>query len=137
MFYNHAFQPGREQRQTRTVFGGLSRRGIPAEGCWTHMENLSGEQFPALATRPPRQYLQTVDGETVVDVAAICDKDGLVWLGKDGSLHAGGHRLDNFYTYTDDPDRQLISMGGYLIVWPDKCWANAARLRLGQSMRVT
>ena len=116
-----------------TTFGGYCRRDVIGDGQWYEMQNMSGAKYPAICTRQKRKILTMVNGEYVGNVAAICDMDGLVWLGRDGSLHAGGHALENFYTYTDE-DRQLIPMGGYLIVWPDKVWANAVKLRLGQEM---
>lgn len=116
-----------------TTFGGFCHRDVIGDGQWYEMQNMSGAKHPAICTRPKRKILTMVNGEYVGNVAAICDMDGLVWLGRDGSLHAGGHALENFYTYTE-ADRQLIPMGGYLIVWPDKVWANAVKLRLGQEM---
>ncbi len=116
-----------------TTFGGYCHRDVIGDGQWYEMTNLSGAKYPAITTRAQRQILTKVDGEYVMNVAAICDMDGLVWLGKDGSLHAGGNSLPGFYTYTE-ADRQMIPMGGYLVVWPDKVWANAVKLRLGQEM---
>lgn len=116
-----------------TTFGGYCHRDVIGDGQWYEMQNMSGAKHPAICTRQKRKILTMVNGEYVSNVAAICDMDGLVWLGKDGSLHAGGHALENFYTYTDE-DRQMIHMGGYLILWPDKVWANAVKLRLGQEM---
>ena len=116
-----------------TTFGGYCRRDVIGDGQFFEMENMSARKYPAITTRQKRQMLTMVNGEAVGNIAAMVDMDGLVWLGKDGSLHAGGHALENFYTYTE-ADRQMIPMGGYLIVWPDKVWANAVKLRMGQEM---
>lgn len=116
-----------------TTFKGYSHREVIGDGEWYEMTNMSARKYPAITTRPKRQFLSMVNGEAVSNVAAMVDMDGLVWLGKDGSLHAGGHRLENFYTYTE-ADRQLVPMGGYLVVFPDKVWANAVKLRLGGEM---
>lgn len=116
-----------------TTFGGYCHRDVIGDGQFFEMENMSARKYPAITTRPKRQMLTMVNGEAVGNIAAMVDMDGLVWLGKDGSLHAGGHALENFYTYTE-ADRQMIPMGGYLIVWPDKVWANAVKLRMGQEM---
>ena len=116
-----------------TTFKGYSHREVIGDGEWYEMTNMSARKYPAITTRPKRQILSMVNGEAVSNVAAMVDMDGLVWLGKDGSLHAGGHSLENFYTYTE-ADRQLVPMGGYLVVFPDKVWANAVKLRLGGEM---
>ena len=116
-----------------TTFKGYSHREVIGDGEWYEMTNMSARKYPAITTRPKRQFLSMVNGEAVSNVAAMVDMDGLVWLGKDGSLHAGGHSLENFYTYTE-ADRQLVPMGGYLVVFPDKVWANAVKLKLGGEM---
>lgn len=116
-----------------TTFKGYSHREVIGDGEWYEMTNMSARKYPAITTRPKRQILSMVNGEAVSNVAAMVDMDGLVWLGKDGSLHAGGHSLENFYTYTE-ADRQLVPMGGYLVVFPDKVWANAVKLKLGGEM---
>lgn len=116
-----------------TTFKGYSHREVIGDGEWYEMINMSARKYPAITTRPKRQIVSMVNGEAVSNVAAMVDMDGLVWLGKDGSLHAGGHSLENFYTYTE-ADRQLVPMGGYLVVFPDKVWANAVKLRLGGEM---
>lgn len=116
-----------------TTFKGYSHREVIGDGEWYEMTNMSARKYPAITTRPKRQIVSMVNGEAVSNVAAMVDMDGLVWLGKDGSLHAGGHSLENFYTWTE-ADRQLVPMGGYLVVFPDKVWANAVKLRLGGEM---
>lgn len=116
-----------------TTFGGYCHRDVISDGQWFDMTNMSARKYPAITTRPNRQILTKVNGEAVRNVAAMVDMDGLVWLGKDGSLHAGGNVLPNFYTYTE-ADRQMVPMGGYLIVFPDKVWANAVKLRMGGEM---
>ena len=116
-----------------TTFGGYCHRDVISDGQWFDMTNMSARKYPAITTRPNRQILTKVNGEAVSNVAAMVDMDGLVWLGKDGSLHAGGNVLPNFYTYTE-ADRQMVPMGGYLIVFPDKVWANAVKLKQGGKM---
>ena len=116
-----------------TTFGGYCHRDVISDGQWFDMTNMSARKYPAITTRPNRQILTKVNGEEVSNVAAMVDMDGLVWLGKDGSLHAGGNVLPNFYTYTE-AERQMVPMGGYLIVFPDKVWANAVKLRMGGEM---
>lgn len=116
-----------------TTFQGYCHRDVISDGQWFDMTNMSARKYPAITTRPNRQILTKVNGEAVSNVAAMVDMDGLVWLGKDGSLHAGGNVLPNFYTYTE-AERQMVPMGGYLIVFPDKVWANAVKLRMGGEM---
>lgn len=116
-----------------TTFQGYCHRDVISDGQWFDMTNMSARKYPAITTRPNRQILTKVNGEAVSNVAAMVDMDGLVWLGKDGSLHAGGNVLPNFYAYTE-AERQMVPMGGYLIVFPDKVWANAVKLRMGGEM---
>ena len=132
MFYKN-YQNMATATEMISTFGGYCHKDVIGDGQWYEMTNMSARKAPAICTRKNRQILTAVNGEAVGNVAAIVDMDGLVWLGKDGSLHAGGHKLDNFYTYTE-AERQMIPMGGYLIVFPDKVWANAVKLRMGGEM---
>ena len=85
-----------------TAFGGLDLRGGAAEGTFAHMENMT------LAV------LDTPNGLTA--------KDAPIWV--DGTaLYING--LSAGLTLTDSP-KQLVSMGSYLLIWPDKVYINTA-----------
>ena len=83
------------------------------------MENLWAGGYPALETRPPR-------GTTAVLKAPhglVC-RDAPVWV--DGTaLYVNGDRTGLVLT---EGGKQLVSMGAYLLIWPDKKYINTQDL---------
>lgn len=122
MFFN-AMRVLSRSRRTVSRFLGLDRQG--AEGSFIHMENLCADGYPALQTRPFRT-LET----QLARPNGLAVKDALVWV--DGNtLYVGGKATG--LVLTDTP-KQLVSMGAYLLIWPDKMWINTADLSQFGSM---
>jgi len=108
-----------QRRTTVSAFGGYDRRCGAAEGTFAHMENLCADGWPALTTRPRRGVVTTL-----TDPNGLTAKDALIWV--DGTaLYVNGHATG--LTLTVGP-KQLISMGSYLLVWPDKMYIDTAKL---------
>ena len=64
-----------QRRKTVSVFGGLDRRSGGAEGTFAHMENLCGDDWPALTTRPRRGVVTTLAHPN-----GLIAKDALIWV---------------------------------------------------------
>ena len=130
MFYPTLTPPG-VTRTCQSVFGTLSTRPVPPEGALAAMKNLAATAYPALTTRPHRGAVATLDGAAVAACQALCYKDCLLWLDAAGTLHGGGYSLASFADPADGRPRQLVTMGAYLCVFPDRRWCNAALLCQG------
>lgn len=117
-----------------STFQGYCHRDVIADGQWYEMRNMSARKYPAISTRPKRRILTKVDGQPVTDAAYLCDMDGLVWIGSDGTLHAGRYSMAGFVDLSGT-GQQLVPMGAYLTVWPARRWADISRLRNGYEMR--
>lgn len=105
------------QAAALTSFGGLDLRGGAAEGTFRHMENMTAADWPALSVRAPRGTVAVLDAPN-----GLTAKDAPVWV--DGTaLYING--LSAGLTLTDSP-KQLVSMGSYLLIWPDKVYINTA-----------
>lgn len=108
-----------QHRTTVSVFGGYDRRAGAADGTFAHMENLCADGWPALATRPRRGLVTTLTAPN-----GLTAKDALIWV--DGAtLYVNGHATG--VQLTDGP-KQLVSMGSYLLIWPDKMYLDTAKL---------
>lgn len=109
----------RQSRVTINDFLGLDRREKAPQNSFNDMANMSSDGFPALQTRPRRgkvMLLQRGNG--------LIQKDTLIWV--DGStLYVGGSATG--LVLTDSP-KQLVSMGAYLVIFPDKKWINTRDL---------
>lgn len=100
-------------------FGGLDRTGSPPIGSWSAEQNLSSRCYPALATRPGRTTVATLP-----NAGALIAKEHL-WHVDGACLRHDDVSVDLGLT---SGDKQLLSMGAYLLVWPDKKFLNTADL---------
>lgn len=135
-------------------FGGLCHRERNADGTGTTRKNgalqfydeknLSARDFPALSTREKRETISTefddYSGQTDypgIPKGGIIAKDKLFWLYAysqvmDGTKTKLGITDGNVRSkleavgINNDGEKQLISMGAYILVWPDKVWINTA-----------
>ena len=108
-----------QRRVTVDRFLGLDRRAGSAMGCFQNMENLWSGGYPALETRPAR-------GETAVlsKPNGLTCRDALVWV--DGTaLYVGGEKTG---LALSDGEKQLVNMGAYLLIWPDRKYINTQDL---------
>lgn len=106
---------------TTEQFFGLDRRLKAPDGTFSAMRNLSGEDYPVLSTRHYRGNMATLN-----DPRGMIAKDALAWV--DGStLFYNGFQVQGV-VLSAPGEKQLVSMGAYLIIWPDKYYVNTADL---------
>lgn len=97
------------------VFGGYNHNLRISEGEFYEMQNMSSDYYPILAPRKKRGVFQS--GEAIHGLIA---KDGLGWVdGKDFVIN--GHPVD---LGLEAGEKQLLSMGAYVIILPDKKYIN-------------
>ena len=108
-----------QQRITADRFLGLDRRGGSPMGSFREMENLWAGGYPVMETRPARGVVNMLKEPR----GLIC-RDAPVWV--DGrTLFINGQKTELVLT---DGDKQLVSMGAYLLIWPDKKYINTQNL---------
>lgn len=110
---------GKVSRENVTSFGGYHAGARIAEGEFAAMKNCTGDQFPLIATRRKRGVYASP-----ARCNGLLAKDSLCWV--DGSKFV----MNGFETelhLTDGP-KQLVSMGAYVIIFPDKKYINTADL---------
>ena len=108
-----------QQRLAVAEFGGLERRPGGGAGYPAEMENLWSGGYPALETRPQRSVAALLTAPH-----GIVGKDGLFWVDGTG-LYANGIKTGLVLT---EGDKQLVGMGAYLLVFPDKKYINTQKL---------
>ena len=112
-------EQGRLSRENQTVFGGYHAGARIGSGEFAAMENFSSDAYPLLATRPLRgiyAYPAACSG--------LIAKDSLCWV--DGSKFVvNGYEIELHLT---DGQKQLVSMGAYVVIFPDKKYINTADL---------
>ena len=127
MFFSRMKTP-QLHRITVNRFGGLDLRDRPAENCPAAMENLCSDGEGALRTRPKRSVVTQL-----AQPGGVTDKETLIWV--DGhTLYVGGVAVGAVLTAGE---KQFVSMGAYLLVFPDKLWVNLRDLSRFGSMENT
>lgn len=108
------------KRVTRTAFGGYCHReNAGAHELWD-MENLTAAHAPAIAARSPRYRVAEMENPQ-----GVVAGDGLYYV-RDGWLCSWRDGVETVINPTQRLDRtgekQLVQMGSYLLVFPDKCY---------------
>ena len=98
-------------------FGGYDHRLRIADGAWFDTENLSSDLAPMLSVRRPR-------GNTHLRAAALLEKDALAYVSEDGTLYY--NFLPTAVTGLSAAPKQIVGMGAYLVIFPDKVYFNTA-----------
>lgn len=92
------------------TFGGIDLGERVAEGSWAWTENLSSREYPALTNREKRGIFRTL-----VNPGGMIGKEKLFWI-EDGYIWYDGGRYDA----VTPGEKQLVSMGAYVLIFPDK-----------------
>lgn len=109
----------RQSRVTVNRFPGLDRRPRGQEGSFREMENLCAQGYPTLTVRCPRGIAGSVTAP-----GGLTAKDGLIWV--DGhTLYINGSAAG---LVLSEGKKQLVSMGAWLLIWPDKLYINTKDL---------
>ena len=109
--------PSRQTRIVTDVFTGYDHRPRVADGAFYQTENLSSRQYPLLCTRPRRGIVKTL-----VKPGGLLGKDSLCRV-EDGTLYV--NQLATPVTGLSAGEKQLVSMGAYVLIFPDKRYYNS------------
>lgn len=122
MFYPK-LAAGRQQTLTTEAFGGYDHNLELADGEFYDMENLSADEYPLLAPRPRRGTAQAIEG-----VQGILAKDALCWV-QNQVLYINGASMEAYMPSVSISagEKQLISMGAYLCIFPDGIYFNTEK----------
>lgn len=97
-------------------FKGYNNTDRAGKGEFTAMENMTGDRFPLLSPRKPRGTVQELGKAN-----GLLAREKLLWVDGTG-VYYGGELIG---TVTDG-EKQLISMGAYVLIFPDKKYYNTA-----------
>ena len=106
---------------TTQVFYGYDHNPRARDGAFYNMENMSGRSYPLITTRRGRKIFR----ERMTNPSGLIAKDQLYWVDS-GVFYAGGNAVNGF-TLKNGP-KQLVSMGAYIVIWPDKKYINTQDL---------
>ena len=110
-----------ESRQTQDVFAGYNHNLRIGENEFYDMRNLTSDVAPVLSPRKARGiYLEAENAQGMIAKDSLCYVDGSYFV-------MNQYRIDmGLSTAEEDCPKQLISMGAYVIILPDKKYINTA-----------
>lgn len=107
--------PAQSKDVTDTFYGYNHRLKI-GDGEFYHTQNLSTRDFPMLSTRKRRGMVRKL-----TKPQGLLAKDKLCWV-DNGALYYGGEATP--VRGLSDGHKQLVSMGAYVCIFPDKVYYN-------------
>ena len=99
------------QKKTIGTFGGINENEVINENEFAEMKNMSSDLYPAIGPRPAR-------GEVIAKLQkpnGTHYNNGLIWVDGTDFYYKG-----NLVGTVEDSEKQMVSMGAYVLVWPDK-----------------
>ena len=111
--------PQFEQQYTQQLltdtFGGYDHQLKIPDGEWYDTMNMTTDYAPMMANRKPRCDV----GKTA---CAMIEKKALAYVGTDGTLYFNW--LPTGLTGLQVGEKQMVSMGAYIVIFPDKKYFN-------------
>lgn len=104
-------------QQVTDVFRGYHHDLRIGDGEFYEMQNLTSDYYPMLASRKRRGVLDA----TLTAPGGMLAKEALAYA-DNGKLYYNGYEIVGL-TLTAG-EKQLVSMGAYLLIWPDKKYLN-------------
>ena len=98
-------------------FGGYDHRLRIADGRWYDTRNLTSDFAPMLSSRAARGYTHRL-------ATALLEKDALAYVSPEGTLYYNFRPTG--VTGLSGGEKQLVGMGAYLLIFPDKVYFNTA-----------
>ena len=109
-------RPTAQSRLVTDVFSGYDHRLRLPDGAFHDTRNLSARHYPLLCTRPRRGLVATLPSP-----GGLLGKDALCCV-SGGTLYVG--ELPTALTGLAPGEKQLVGMGAYVLVFPDKKYYN-------------
>lgn len=113
----------------QTRFSGINNLNGTPLGEWEEMHNMTSDSYPAVCNMPCRRYKSLP-----IDMTGFMFKDDmLVYTVSDG-IYIGDTKID---LELSDTQKNLVSMGAYIVILPDWIVINTEDMTNIDSLRVT
>lgn len=107
--------------QSVDSFGGLNQNARISENEFAAMHNMCGDHFPVLSVRRRRGIWARPES-----CQGLIAKDALCWVDGSDFVMDGYHYDLGLSTRPADCPKELVSMGAYVVILPDKKYINTA-----------
>lgn len=106
------------RRSMTDAFQGYDNSAVISEKCFSDMKNLSLREYPALSSRKKRGKI----GQGTDIKAVLLKGENLCYI-NGTSLFFGGSVVSGI-TLTSETPKQMVSMGAYIVIFPDAVYFN-------------
>lgn len=113
----------KEYSDVVSEFLGLNERTRGNENEFADMVNMSSDCYPLLSPRPVRATAY----ETENVITALKNKEALLWCEKSGGYNRffdNAYEIESFRSTDITSQRQIVGMGAYAVLFPDKKYVN-------------
>jgi len=107
-------------REMLTTFGGYNHNLSCSDGEFFDMTNMTTRYFPVLSPRKKRGVCRAFENPQ-----GLIEKDGLVWV-ENGKLFIDGAEKTLEASISTAGEKNIVKMGAYIVIFPDKVWYNTA-----------
>lgn len=122
MYNPPIYETGKTQ-ELISSFGGFNCNPVIPDNCFKDECNMGGEEYPLLSPRNKRAYFN-IHGERL---QGLFSKSKIMYI-NNGLLYYGGEAVEGL-TFPDiEGERQFVSMGAKVLIFPDKVYLNTADL---------
>lgn len=122
MSYLPNLEEGRVTRLLTDNFFGYDHNDKIADGAWWEEENLSTRNYPLFSPRQPRGRIGIQGG-----LQGLCVKEYPAYV-KDGLVYYNNTVIPGVEV-SSEGEKQLVSMGAYLCIFPDGVYVNTQDFR--------
>lgn len=119
--YNPAVYETEKTQELISSFGGFNCNPVIPDNCFQDENNMGGVDFSLLSPRNNRAYFN-VQGERL---HGVFSKSKIMYI-NNGLLYYGGEPVEGLYFPDIEGERQFVSMGAKVLVFPDKVYVNTA-----------
>ncbi len=121
--YNPNLYDIQKSQEMISSFEGFDCNSVIPDNCFFEEKNMGAEEFPLLAPRNKRAFFN-VSGDRL---HGLFSKSKMIYI-NNGKLYYGGEEVSG-PVFPDLPvERQFVSMGAKLLVFPDKFYINTLDL---------
>lgn len=121
--YNPPIYETDKTQELISSFGGFNCNPVIPDNCFQDERNMGSNEYPLLSPRNKRAFFN-VQGERLHGVFA---KSKLMYINH-GLLYYGGEAVEGPLFPDIEGERQFVSMGAKVLIFPDKMYINTADL---------
>ncbi len=119
--YNPAIYETDKTQELISAFGGFDCNTVIPDNCFQDEMNMGSVDYPLLSPRSKRAYFN-VQGE---GLNGLFSKSKIMYI-NNGQLYYGGEAVEGLKFPDIQGQRQFVSMGAKVLIFPDKVYLNTA-----------